>query len=84
MPYITKEDRQKLEIETAGDLNFNIHELIEAFLDGKDRVGYAQYNDVVGVLECAKLEFYRRAVSSYEDEKLAENGDINLYKATSK
>jgi len=38
--------------------------------------GYTTYNEVVGVLECAKLEMYRRAVAPYEDEKIAENGDV--------
>jgi hypothetical protein len=30
------------------------------------------------VLECAKLELYRRIVAAYEDEKIAdpENGDV--------
>lgn len=31
--------------------------------------------DVLGTLECVKLEFYRRVVAPYEDKKCAENGD---------
>jgi hypothetical protein len=31
------------------------------------------------VLESVKLEFYRRAVAAYEDNKIVENGDISLY-----
>jgi hypothetical protein len=27
-------------------------------------------------LETAKFEFYRRLAASYEDEKIAENGDV--------
>jgi len=37
---------------------------------------YSDYNALVGVLECAKLEFYRRAVAAYEDKKIKENGDV--------
>ena len=29
-----------------------------------------------GALECAKLEFYRRVVSKYEDQKILDNGDV--------
>ena len=32
--------------------------------------------EVRGVVECVKLEFYRRAVAAYEDEKCKENGDV--------
>jgi len=84
MPYITEQERSKSSLSSEGELNFNIHKLIEIYLSDKSKVGYAQYNAVVGVLECAKQEFYRRAVATYEDEKLAENGDINLYKVASK
>ena len=42
-------------------------------------VKYEEYNSVVGVLESVKLEFYRRAVAAYEDNKIVENGDISLY-----
>ena len=79
MPYITEKERSKSSLSSAGELNFNIHKLIEIYLNDKSRVGYEQYNAVVGVLECAKQEFYRRAVSTYEDAKLVENGDISLY-----
>ena len=37
---------------------------------------YALYNAVIGVLECAKMELYRRQISPYEDRKIAENGDV--------
>lgn len=84
MPYITEKERSKSSLSSEGELNFNIHKLIEIYLMDKPEVGYTQYNAVVGVLECAKQEFYRRAVATYEDEKLAENGDINLYKAACK
>jgi len=30
----------------------------------------------VGVLECAKMELYRRVAAPYEDKKKEENGDV--------
>lgn len=38
--------------------------------------GYVELNEVVGALESAKLELYRRIVGPYEDKKSAENGDV--------
>ena len=37
---------------------------------------YRDFNAAIGVLECAKLELYRRAAATYEDAKLAEHGDV--------
>jgi hypothetical protein len=34
------------------------------------------YNDVIGALECCKLELYRRMVAPYENTKIKENGDV--------
>ena len=40
------------------------------------RTRYAHLNEAIGVLECAKLELYRRVAAPYEDEKIAESGDV--------
>ena len=37
---------------------------------------YHAYNEIIGVLECVKQEFYRRMVAPYEDKKCEENGDV--------
>ena len=37
---------------------------------------YYHYNQLIGVLECAKLELYRRLVTPYEDIKITDNGDV--------
>jgi hypothetical protein len=37
---------------------------------------YFHINKAVGVLECVKLEFYRRVAAPYEDEKIKESGDV--------
>ena len=40
------------------------------------RTRYAHLNEAIGVLECAKLELYRRVAAPYEDGKRAETGDV--------
>ena len=37
---------------------------------------YSKINDVVGAMECCKLELYRRMAANYEDKKASENGDV--------
>ena len=81
MPYIQKEKRYKLVAETLespespGELNYTITTLCSEYLRLKG-VNYTNMNEVIGVLECAKLELYRRVVSPYEDIKIKENGDV--------
>jgi len=82
MPYIHKDDRKKFnkilseipEIENAGELNYIITMVCLEYLKKGKR--YSNMNDIIGALECAKLEFYRRIVSPYETEKISTNGDI--------
>jgi hypothetical protein len=80
MPYIKPEAREALEryplsIADAGELNYMITRTINTYLRGRD-VRYTRYNDVIGALECAKLEIYRRLIAPYEDAKQLENGDV--------
>lgn len=37
---------------------------------------YQDINDIMGAIEGAKLEFYRRIAAPYENEKITENGDV--------
>lgn len=37
---------------------------------------YSGYADMIGTLECAKLEMYRRWVGPYEDTAIQRHGDI--------
>ena len=81
MPYIKPSDREKfdfngLEAETPGELNFIISELCSAYLSRKG-MSYTNCNEIIGALECVKLEFYRRLTAPYEDDKITENGDIS-------
>ena len=80
MPYIKQEDRYKLDtLEwppcSAGELNYGITRMIKCYLHDRG-ISYQTMNDIVGALEGAKLEFYARVVRPYEDEKIAENGDV--------
>lgn len=78
MPYI-KHDRDDLasgfiDPTDAGELNFVVTSTLLRYLGYN--AGYADFNEVIGVLECAKLEMYRRMVAPYEDKKIEENGDV--------
>ena len=63
------------QINKAGELNYAITEMMINYLNRKGW-SYTNMNEVVGVLECAKLELYRRMAAPYEDEKIEENGDV--------
>ena len=82
MPYIKEGDRKFAYDDPAslGELNYCITSRILKYLDNINQAGmrasYTDYNNIIGVLECAKLEFYRRMVAEYEDQKLRENGDV--------
>ncbi len=80
MPYITPDARERIESggppQNAGELNYAVSRLVDAYLVEKGGIRYAHLNEVIGVLECAKLELYRRLAAPYEDEKLASTGDV--------
>lgn len=59
---------------TAGDLNYLFTRLAMAYTS--KNMNYQKINDVLGALEGAKLEFYRKRVSSYEDIKEKMNGPV--------
>lgn len=77
MPYIHPHIRSDIEAgcppENAGELNYAITKLVSEFIG---QVSYAKINAAIGALECAKLELYRRLAAPYEDDKIAENGDV--------
>ena len=78
MPYITKEQRRDVEAVqplTDGELNYAITKEIMRYVALYGSC-YATFNAVIGVLESAKQEFYRRVVVPYEDQKCKENGDV--------
>lgn len=89
MPYILKEKRTVLdpairqladafikladEGNFAGNLNYTITKLLSTLYPEPN---YQRFNDMVGALECCKLELYRKKVSPYEDLKEQENGPL--------
>ena len=87
MPYIKSEKRKKYETiiqelvgilkslppeEVDGDLNYVVTKLLKEVYP----LRYYHINKAVGVLECIKLEFYRRVAAPYEDVKIKESGDV--------
>lgn len=59
-----------------GRLNYTITRLLIGVMELVGLPKYHKYNAAVGVLECAKLELYRRLTAPYEDQKVIENGDV--------
>lgn len=85
MPYIRegrravawKDFHDEGTVETVGDLNFLITSLCLSYLNSHNEpLSYKCINDIIGVLECAKQEFFRRVAMPYENQKRAENGDV--------
>ena len=87
MPYIKSENRKKYEKiirelvsilkslppeEVDGDLNYVVTKLLKEVYP----LRYYHINKAIGVLECIKLEFYRRVAAPYEDLKIKESGDV--------
>lgn len=86
MPYIVKSRREGIAVEliadhlnwipaNAGDLNFVVSTFIANYIREKG-LKYANLNEMVGALECAKLELNRVIIGPYEDEKIRENGGV--------
>ncbi len=84
MPYIDNNKREEIDplveqlrdiLGSMGDLNYTITRLCDAYLTTEEGIRYSRLNDLVGALECAKLELYRRVAAPYEDKKAKENGD---------
>jgi hypothetical protein len=88
MPYISRSERKQYqEVLSAlasivpqdrmlrpGHMNYIVSLLIEKVYGSQLR--YADHNEVMGVLNCIALEFYRRKTAPYEDVKIAEEGDL--------
>jgi len=82
MPYIKKEDRDRIfdgdSPSNAGELNFLITLMIDEYWH-ENGMNYQAFNDIIGALEGAKMEYYRRRVAYYEMVKCQENGDVLRY-----
>ena len=84
-PYINKKARSAVlkygttVINKPGELNYFLTSHIMAYLTRQGhnkKVGYVDYNEVIGVLECCKQELYRKVVAKYEDKKCELNGEV--------
>jgi hypothetical protein len=81
MPYIKKERRFEISepvrfLKGPGELNYYITKMCLYWIKDNGGMNYAAINNVMGALECAKAEFYRRLAAPYEDKKIEENGDV--------
>ena len=86
MPYIKENKREKFDEGLSlifesldfdnyeGELNYIIACMSSYLLVGA--TNYQRINGLIGALECAKLELYRRVAVPYEDQKIKENGDV--------
>lgn len=88
MPYIEREARAMINPEIdalirslrsrgsrLGELNYAITQLLLDVGLGS-HPHYSSYAAVIGVLETAKLELYRKLAAPYEDKKAVENGEV--------
>ena len=92
MPYIRQDKRDEFDTEldafiikfletgdtesTAGRLNYAVSRILGSILNDDERISYSRINELIGVLECAKIELYRRIAAPYEDDKSRINGDV--------
>jgi len=85
MPYILIGDRVRLDnfiknlskqITTDGELNYVITSLIHDQLKTRG-LKYQNINNLIGALECAKLELYRVVAGPYENIKMDVNGRVS-------
>lgn len=58
----------------AGNLNYLISSILSKSYGNQPR--YDDINEIVGMLECCKMEFYRRIAAPVENKKIVENGDV--------
>jgi hypothetical protein len=81
MPYVEEKVRVAIEPNTGrpaateGELNFQITRLLIKYAEAKG-LSYSTINDILGALDGAGKEFYRRIAVPYEEGKLALNGDV--------
>ncbi len=58
--------------EVDGEFNYIVTKMLREIYP----LRYFQINKAIGVLECIKLEYYRRVAAPYEDLKIRESGDV--------
>jgi len=83
MPYVKQEQRIELDrivaemaltdVKANGDLNY----ILYAYCKRCVAPSYNNYKNFCGELRQCATEIERRILAPYEDEKIAENGDVN-------
>lgn len=64
-----------------GLLNFAMTEVLnQVFPDAR----YTDFNEIIGFLECCKLEYYRKKIAPYEELKEQENGAVRQFDSGNK
>lgn len=59
-----------------GLLNFSLTEIMnQSFPNAR----YTDFNEIIGFLECCKMEYYRKKIGPYEDIKENENGAVRNF-----
>lgn len=95
MPYILNDFRRQLDKEIEafiakvnlihtqmpaqtrdGLLNYSLTRILNGVYPNTK---YHELNEVIGMLECCKLEYYRKRIAPYEDIKEMENGVVETY-----
>ena len=90
MPYISQTRRVEIDNQmtqllndigkfTVGELNYTISRILQAHVNVhvvSKTFTYHICNNLMGLLECAKNEFYYRVVLPYENTKMEENGTL--------
>lgn len=64
-------------LSICGDINYAFSRILSGTMGD---ISYPKIAVITGVLENIKQEFYRRVATTYENKKIAENGDIREYK----
>lgn len=85
MPYIKKEERSPMDevvdfmvangVEPNGKLNYVLYKLCTIIV----APGYNNYKNYLGELEECIAEIRRRLLAEYENLKIKENGDVELW-----
>lgn len=79
MPYISQEARLAIargaSPSNVGELTYMLTQTVIAYTQTKG-TRFSTFADVLAALDATAREFYRRMVAPYEDEKIAENGDV--------
>jgi hypothetical protein len=66
-----------------GRLNYIISQLVSnGMLNIEGRWTYHYIARAIAVFEAAKMEFYRRVATPYEDAKMKEYGDLPVYEGS--